>query len=465
MNSRANKIKKRREKRKSILNLIRRYVPINIGTIVFGAIFVYMVISVILYLTTEHISTYQVTAGPLAKNQTYVGIAIRDEEVISSNTGGFITYYARDNSRIKDNGIVYGIGEQKQEDSQVVITDHVLSTLQTDMSSFSSGFDTNEFHDLYRFKYEIEGKLLQNTGVVLPNQTVPVDNITVGNQTICTSLSNGLILYSTDGFEEFSIDQVTKDSFNSKNYHLETLKTKERVEAGTPIYRIITDESWSVVIPLSDKQVIQLADRSSIRVKFLKDNVTQTANIKIHTGSDGAYYGELVFSSGVIRYSSDRFIQLELVTNTQTGLKIPVTAIVKKQFYTIPVEYGTLGGDDDDVGFLIQRRSNKSEENTEFVHLTIYEERDGLYYVDPLDVEAGDIIIQTESKERYTIDKTDTLEGVYCINKGYAVFRKIVIIDKNDEYCIVDTKTPYGIAQFDHIVENSSTVKEQEILY
>ena len=465
MSTRAAKIQKRRKKRKSFLAFIRKNFPINIGTLVFGAVFFYMVVSVILYLTTEHISTYQVTAGPLAKNQTYIGLAIRNEEIVSSNTGGYITYYARDNSRIKDNGIVYGIGEEQNVESSVVITDQVLNTLRGDMSSFSSGFDTNEFNDIYRFKYEIEGKLLQNSGVVLPNQSVTTDNITVGNQTICTSVANGLILYSMDGYEDFDTSTISNSTFNSKNYHLKTLKTKERVEAGTPIYRIITDESWSVFIPLTDKQVIQLADRNSIRVKFLKDNVTQSANIVIHTSSDGSYFGELKFTSGVIRYSSDRFIELELVTNTATGLKIPVSSIVNKQFYTIPTHYGTKGGDSDDVGFLIQRKSDDSNQSAVFVHLTIYEEKDGLYYVDPNDVEAGDIIIQAESKERYVIEETDSLEGVYCINKGYAVFRKVVMIDKNDEYCIVETQTPYGLSQFDHIVEDSSTVKEQEILY
>lgn len=438
----------------------------NIGTIVFGAVFLYMIISVSLYLTQDHVSTYQVTAGPLAKNQTYVGFAIRNEELLYSNTGGYVTYYASNNAKVKKNGIVYGIGDSKEEEQSVTITDSVLESLRSDMSSFSSGFDTNEYNDIYRFKYEIEGKLLQNNGIVLPSgSTNEAQNITVGNQTIYTAPENGLILYSMDGYEDFSIDDVSENIFNSKNYHLENLKTNETVEAGAPICRLITDEAWSIVIPLTDRQVIQLADRTRIRVKFLKDNATQNADLVIHTSTDGSYYGELKFTSGVIRYSSDRFIELELVTNTTSGLKIPVSAIVNKQFYTIPTSFGTKGGDSDDIGFLVQRQSEDSDGSTEFVHLTIYEEKDDVYYVDPNDIQAGDIIIQTDTNKRYIIGETESLEGVYCINKGYAVFRKIVIIDKNDEYCIVETDTSYGLSQFDHIVEDSSTVKEQEILY
>lgn len=458
---------RRRSSRHSrfLLTRLSNILSFNIGTIVFGAVFLYMLISVGLYLTTEHISTYQVTAGPLAKNQTYVGLAIRTEEIVHANTGGYVTYYARDNARVKENGIVYGIGNTQAENSSVAITDAVLDSLRTDMAAFSSGFDTNDYNDLYRFKYEIEGKLLQNAGMVLPGGAVQNENITVGNQTICTSTADGLILYSMDGYEDFTTASISQSTFNSKNYHLESLKTTEAVTAGTPIYRIITDENWSVFIPLTDKQVIQLADRSSIRVKFLKDSATQMADIVIHTSADGSYYGELKFSSGVIRYSSERFIELELVTNTASGLKIPVSSIVNKQFYTVPASFGTKGGDSDDIGFLIQRKSDDDNSGTEFVHLTIYENKDDLYYIDPNDIQAGDIILKTDSSDRYIVGETATLAGVYCINKGYAVFRKIVIIDKNDEYCIVEAQTPYGLSQFDHIVEDSSTVKEQEILY
>ena len=63
------------------------------------------------------------------------------------------------------------------------------------------------------------------------------------------------------------------------------------------------------------------------------------------------------------------------------------------------------------------------------------------------------------------IKEKKALEGVYCINKGYAVFRKVVMIEQNDEYCIVETGTTYGLSQFDYIVRNGNTVKEDDILF
>ena len=37
-----------------------------------------MIISILLYLTADHITVYQVTAGPLSKNQTYTAMALRN---------------------------------------------------------------------------------------------------------------------------------------------------------------------------------------------------------------------------------------------------------------------------------------------------------------------------------------------------------------------------------------------------
>lgn len=52
--------------RKNKIIPYRRYRFFNIGTIMFGVLFVYMIICLVMYLTTEHVTPYEVTAGPLA---------------------------------------------------------------------------------------------------------------------------------------------------------------------------------------------------------------------------------------------------------------------------------------------------------------------------------------------------------------------------------------------------------------
>ena len=77
----------------------------------------------------------------------------------------------------------------------------------------------------------------------------------------------------------------------------------------------------------------------------------------------------------------------------------------------------------------------------------------------------GDVLVMENSTQTFTLKDTGQLNGVYNINRGYTVFRRIEIIDQNEEYCIVKTGTPYGLSLYDNIVLDSSTVSEDEILF
>ena len=70
----------------------KRVFTLNIGTILFGCLFVYMLFSIILYFTSVHFTSYQVVAGPLSKNETYTGLALYHEQVITADTGGYLNY-------------------------------------------------------------------------------------------------------------------------------------------------------------------------------------------------------------------------------------------------------------------------------------------------------------------------------------------------------------------------------------
>lgn len=447
--------------KKSFFGIFRK-IPLNIGTFIFGAIFIYMVISVILYLTADHIESYQVTAGPLAQNQTYTALALREEKVVTAAGSGYITYYARENSKVAKSGVVYTLGDSKIEAAVEELSETDYSRIRSSIAGFSASFDSSNFYNTYNYKYELEGTILQYSGLTSKeNGQVPQS---VGGQAVYTAAQDGVILYSTDGYEDVTTDNLTADLFNQKNYSIKSLQSSRKVNAGDDIYKLITDEKWSLLIPLTDEQTVQLSGRKKIRVKFLKDDSTQVGDFAILTNDDGEFFCKITFNSGMIRYSNDRFLDIELVTNTKSGLKIPRSSIVTKDFYVIPKEYVTHSEEDGSAGFN-KKITRDNKETSEFVQATIYREDETNYYVDTSTFQEGDIIIKPDSQATYTVEETKALEGVYSINKGYAVFRQISIIDQNDEYCIVETGTNYGIAQFDHIVRNGKTVKEDDILY
>ena len=484
---------KKQEKTPGILARLRKVAGLNIGTIMFGILFIYMSFSAILYFTTTHIESYQVTSGPLSRNETYTGLAIREETVCTAPSSGYITYYAREGSKINASGAVYGLSSTKKSTSTASLATEELLKIRNDMMSFSKGFNSSKFNNTYSFKYELKGNILQyaesenSSSAPLTSDeydesddssgedNIMNSNVYAGNESICQSQSDGIILYSTDNYEGKTIDTVTAEDFDQNSYHETDLKTSDSVQSGDDVYTIITDERWSLLIPLSDKQAEKLKDRSTIRVKFLKDDMTQNGDFSIIT-IDGGKYGQIDFNKGLIRYASDRFLDIELVTNTVVGLKIPLSSIVTKDFYVVPSRMATT--QNNETGFML---ASGNKDSGTFKSVSIYasvedtsvsklatdgsEDQPMIYYIDKSSFKEGDALIDPDTGEKYIIGETDTLEGVYCINKGYAVFRRIEILDQNEEYAIVSKNTSYGLARYDHIVRNADKVKEEDILY
>ena len=135
---------------------------------------------------------------------------------------------------------------------------------------------------------------------------------------------------------------------------------------------------------------------------------------------DGTHYAVVTLYSGMVRYCDDRYLDIELVTNTVTGLKIPISAIVNKEFYMIPVSFEVVGGDDGQTsGFLRRTTDENGNATTEFVEADLYEKTttdagQEVYYVDEDTFSKGDVIQMTDSSQTYTIGDAAVLEGVYC---------------------------------------------------
>ena len=458
-----------------ILKKMRNLFSMNIGTMLFGVLFIYMLFSVVLYLTSSNIESYLVIAGPLSRNETYTGLAVRTETVYKAETSGYVSYYAREGSKINANGVVYGISSSQKAEASTDLSNDDLSAIRSQMLSFSKGYNPSKFNNTYSFKYNLEGSILQYAGVSGASSDSGV--VSYGGQTLSKADQDGIVLYSTDGYESKTVDTLTAEDFDQNAYHETDLKTHDAVSAGDKLYTLVADENWSLMIPLSEKQAVKLADRTVVRVKFLKDDMTQTGDFSI-VEIDGSKYGKIDFNKGVIRYASDRFLEIELVTNTVTGLKIPLSSIVTKEFYLIPSEYATTNEDSQETGFMVLGKDKNGNETRTFVSPSIYASiEDGsqdtddeskkkyLYYVDQKSFKEGDVIISQKNQSRYVVSDVGVLEGVYCINQGYAVFRRIEILDQNEEYAIVSKNTAYGLARYDHIVRNADKVDEEEILY
>lgn len=202
---------------------------------------------------------------------------------------------------------------------------------------------------------------------------------------------------------------------------------------------------------------------NTIRIRFLKDSKETYATYTI-TNQGGQNY--LILSlKGMVRYASERYVEVELLLSEDTGLKTPNSAITEKEFFTIPVGYFIKGGDSDSTGILVDHTDKDGNHSSAFVSPTIYYATDDFYYIDSESVSAGDVLVKTDSKDTYVVgSQTASLQGVYNINKGYAVFKQIDILYQNEEYSIVKTGTTYGIMQYDHIALDGGKITENQLI-
>ena len=164
------------------------------------------------------------------------------------------------------------------------------------------------------------------------------------------------------------------------------------------------------------------------------------------------------------------------MTNAISGLKIPLTAIVTKEFYTIPKDFATEndgfwydGKDDEGRPALVEKKptiyASILDENATYIATPDKIDEQTMLYVDCSVFPEGTVIYKEGTDEQFVIGETDVLEGVYCVNAGFAVFRRIEVLDQNEEYAIVAKDTGAGLVRYDRIVRDASDIKEKDILY
>lgn len=453
----------------------RRPLNLNIGMLIFAAIFVYVVVCVVMYFRTDHVVGYSVVEGSLSSNSIFRGIALRTEDVVTGNDAGYVNYFAREGERVASGDLVYSIDEtgrladymQTSESGENSLSDSDLTELKTEITAFTNRFDCTEFSDVYNFKYSVEGTVLK-----LSNYNI-LENVNALNDVSGNSFINlryapesGIVTYYIDGYEELKLEDMTAELFDQKDYDKNHMVNNTLVASGDAIYKLSTNEDWSIVIQVDDEELVEeLLEKEYVEVRFLKNQYTSWGKVDSYTNDEGDTFVSLTFTNSMVTFCTDRFIDIELLLEDEKGLKIPNSAIVQKEFFIVPKEYLTKGGNSGSDGVLLETIDENGNLTTEFVATTIYNETDTDYYLDDSVLQPGDYIIKPESTEKYAVTKTGSLTGVYNINKGYADFKEVNILYENEEYSIVKSNTVYGLNVYDYIVLDASTVNDNQFIY
>lgn len=461
--------------RNSKVRKYRKPLNLNIGMIIFGVIFIYVVICIILYFQTGRIVRYEVKEGSLTTDNTYRGIALRSETLMTVGAAGYVNYYAREGERVAKNDLVYVVDETGRLNEELeamnlgenTLSDRELAEFRNEIVDFAHGFDRTNYSAAYDFKYTLKNTVLKLANVNMLASVGSLNGGSGNNIIYSYAPGTGIVAYWTDGYETLSADAVSESVFDEKNYTKTQLMGNELRAAGDVAYKLVTDENWSIVIPVEASRGAQLQEEGYIKVRFLKNQYEAWGKAQLVVGSDGNNFLQLSFTNSMISFINDRFLDVELIVEDETGLKIPVSSIVQKEFFLIPERFITIGSENG--GNTVLRQYYDAETNeftTEALEIEVYnfDAEAGEYYVDSSWLNAGDILCKKEGQETYTVGKRATLIGVYNMNKGYADFKQINILYQNDEYAIVNSNTRYGLSVYDYIVLDASSVSDDQFI-
>lgn len=145
----------------------RRPLNINVGTIIFAIIFVYMSFCVYTYAKKEKIQFYEVIEGDIVTDHGYTGIILRQESVQYAERAGYIHYYVREGKRTAVGSRIYSIDEtgslssflEEQSENNAILTSDNLSEIKRQLSSFAMSYSDLDFDLGYSLRSSLDASV------------------------------------------------------------------------------------------------------------------------------------------------------------------------------------------------------------------------------------------------------------------------------------------------------------------
>ncbi len=375
--------KKRLFKRK-----IKKLFRPSIGKLLCILTLAYFVFTFYSYTTKTTVSYYEVEEGSLVKEHNYSGLILRNEQIVNAEANGYIYFFVADGRKAAKGSPVYSIDEggklmdyiNSHTDKLAALNSAKIADIRAEILNYSRGFNPDNFRALYNIKNTLDAHITEYASMNIFSSLQDELRSSGIDYKQFNSDATGIVCTYTDGFEAVTEDEINADLFSTENYSKQTVKAGDLITSGSPAYKLITDEAWKIVFPLDETDVAEFNDGDAVKLSFSDKGFTVRSKIRFITGTDGKRYGVIDLDSYVIQFTSDRFVNFEIVTNDVSGLKIPDKAVTTKDFYVIPAGY-VITDDKGNKGF---NKAVISDSGTaaQFVMPDIYSIDDEYAYID-----------------------------------------------------------------------------------
>ena len=464
--------RERNEKNIIRIKKVPRFNPIFIFLIL---VLGYIGMVVYSYFHRTHLTPILVEPITISNSDVITGLVIRNEKVVTSDAAGYINYYVQDGDKVGADTVIYTVDE----------TGNFSEILSEQLDKGVQKFSTEQWLKLKDSLYDLSADYPKNglAGVKMTKNKMNDQIISFYYDAAVKEITDNLddshyqrikkdhsctVLLGLDGFQDFSEKDLGPVLFDQSQYKKDMVKPGSVVKKGEPIYREVTDYDWVMYFPLTDNTKAESfvnRSASTIRLYLMSEDLEVTVPFSIVKSADGTKeYVKCFFENKSYGTLSNRYLNFKIVaSDAKSGLKVPKSAVVDQRFYLIPQSFATYGQDGKSLGFLVVSPSTGVDGAVHKVE-SLYALENGYYYVSMEDFSVGDYVLKEDSQEKFYLGPTDTLEGVFNVNKGYTMFRRVRVLENVRDYCIVSKGLSYSISPYDHVVYDATGVKEHQLV-
>lgn len=450
---------------------------VNIGLVVAFGVLVLLVINIYRYMTSTHLSLYEVQEGSAGSEVTTTAMILRDETVYRTKQAGYLNYYYREGARVAKGERVYSLNDSSSwkdllnlEEENATLTENDLQRLKERLRRFAADYTDVAFGACYELREEFLSDYLRYQDISMLDALSGQLSDTGGIQTVYSEQS-GTITYFSDAYDGYTKEQITGAEFTEEN---RTVPERSKATGISAIdsfaYKLVTTEQWQLVIQIEEDALKCLQEKgSTVTFRILGDSEVYEKAYEVFSAGNRTFLFVNMNRYGN-DYLSERFVEITLLLTAEEGLKIPRTSVVEKELYQIPERFVIAGGGEaDSIGISMERFDEESGEimpDYQKISPLFYE--NGYYYVAKEDFDSARYInsagLGVEPERAMLFSFITSMEGVYNMNKGYAVFKRIERLTDVEDYILVKAGLPGGVALYDHIVLDVSAVTKDVIL-
>lgn len=335
---------------------------------IFSIIAIVFFLAVIYFRINPSGKTEMVFSGSLENASKHMGIIIRNEQVIETNLSGTLRAKVEDGTLVPagkliasvvnenaDKGVQEALAKINDRISEIESSKSIGDNFTDDIFKLDDKISDNIGEMIYYINqgnskrtvelkkqiialYDKKNKVSEKGAVVntdleeLNEQKIQYENQLKEYEQNVFAPFPGIFSSHTDGYESI----LNTENANTLKYSdfkniADKLKEKTKEQNSTDKIKLIDNYTWCVAIAVDKKRAedFQIGEEVFIRLddekKNIKGNVTSISDDK---GSNRV----LVVST--TSYNADSYMQrsvdVELIKNIYSGLKVPVSALVKK---------------------------------------------------------------------------------------------------------------------------------------